>query len=78
MNFILPHSYSYHLFQETYLFFEKYVTILICDNLKGYFLYLITYDDSDARFYNNLNIILNLNILNIVIKYIFSNNSMYF
>ena len=35
---------------------------VICD-LEGYFLYVITHDDSDARFSNNLN------ILYIYIKY---------
>jgi len=38
---ILSRSYSYHLFQETYLFFEKYVTTLTRD-LESYFLYLYT------------------------------------
>ena len=49
------------------------MSTLICD-LENYFLYIITHDDSDAKFSNNLNIfICILNIVIIIIKYIFSN-----
>jgi len=51
--------YSYFLiYSKKFIYFlkNKCHDMIEKDDLEGYFLYLITDDDSDARFSNNLNI----------------------